>query len=845
MKKFLVSISLTLCVISISAVNYYKTVNVEVSGTLSSLISTEEKGIVTHLTVTGNIDARDVKCMRDDLGMLTVLDIGAANIMAYNGVAGTVTASTSYPADEMPEYSFKYPVVSAGKYSLTTIVLPISITTIGRWAFAYCNALSGVVTIPNSVTSIGERSFFYCDNISGLTIGNSVVSIGESAFGLCNKISGSLIIPSSVTTIGNDAFGSCSKLTGLNIGNSVAVLGNSAFMSCSELTGNITIPNSVTSIGANCFSACRKVTGFTLGSSLLSIGEAAFNSCSGLIGTLTIPNSVTSIGLYAFTECRGISTLILGNSINSFPDACFNNCVGLSKIEVSRTVPAALNYGAFSGVNKATCVLKVPFGTLPAYKAAVYWQDFLLMEEIGSKTIRLSAAGTLSTRLTADEKMTTTNLTVIGKIDARDIKCMRDEMTVLSVLDMSADTIQAFIGSGGTDPYFDVYSANEMPRYSFSNPNTMTGKNTLTSIKLPTTITSIGEAAFYKCGGWTGNLVIPALITTIGNSAFAECRGLNGNLTIGNNVITIGNGAFRDCNGLTGRLILPNALTTIGDGAFSGCSEFTGYLSIPSLVTSIGNSAFETCNKLTSIALGSELQTIGSYAFQSCTGLTGNLIIPNSVRNINDNGFASCSGLTGISFGNNLLSIGENAFYNCTGLTGLLILPEALTSLGIYAFGDCSGLTELYISGSLASIGNNAFKNCSALAKISVNCISPPSILANTFANVNKTTCALVVPVGASTAYKAADYWKDFLNVSEKNFNTFINDISIESIRIYSTKSSIVIEGTKNAEKINIFTLEGKFLKQIKSQGTKIIIDMPESGVYLVKVGKRIEKIKM
>ncbi|MFZ4725678.1 MAG: leucine-rich repeat domain-containing protein [Paludibacter sp.] len=845
MKKVLFLLSCTFCAMSLSAANYYKMVNVEIAGTLSSLISTEEKGIVTHLTITGSIDARDVKCMRDDLGMLAVLDIGAANIVAYNGVAGTVAASTSYPAGEMPEYSFKYPVVSAGKYSLTTIVLPISISSIGRWAFAYCNALSGTVTIPNSVTAIGERSFFYCDNITGLTIGNSVVSIGESAFGLCSKVSGTLIIPSSVTTIGNDAFGSCSKLTGLTIGSSVATLGNFAFYSCSELTGNIVIPNSVITIGSNCFSTCLKVTGFTFGNSLLSIGEAAFNNCSGLIGTLTIPNSVTSIGMYAFTECRGITTLILGNSINSFPDACFNNCIGLKRIEVSRTVPATLSYGAFSGVNKATCVLKVPVGTLATYKAAVYWQDFMIIEEVGSKTISLPTAGKLSSLLTADEKSSITNLTITGKIDARDFKCMRDEMSVLSVLDISADTIQAFTGSGGTDPYFDVYPANEIPRYSFSNPNTMTGKNSLTSIKLPSTITSIGEAAFYKCSGWTGNLIIPDLVTSIGNSAFADCRGLNGNLTIGKNVISIGNGAFRDCNSLSGSLIIPSTVSTIGDGAFSGCSEFTGHLSVPNLVTSVGNSAFETCNKLTGLTLGSALTTIGSYAFQSCTGLIGNLIIPNSVTIIKDNGFSNCSGLTGLTLGNGLVTLGENAFYSCMGLTGLLTLPASLTSIGVYSFGDCSGLTELFIPGSLTSISNYAFKNCSALTKISVNRSTPASILANTFANVNKTTCSLVVPVGATTAYKSANYWKDFLNVTEKNFNTSINGISIDGIRIYASHSSIIIEGITKAEKISIFTLDGKLLKQIKSQGAKMTIEVPESGVYLVKVGERMEKIKM
>ena len=101
---------------------------------------------------------------------------------------------------------------------------------------------------------------------------------------------------------------------------------------------------------------------------------------------------------------------------------------------------------------------------------------FFIAQAQVSKTINVAAAGTLSTLLTADEKTTVTNLIVTGEIDARDFVTMRDAMTVLAVLDLSAASIKQYIGSAGTDPFsFFTYPANEMPWYSFYNPITDAG----------------------------------------------------------------------------------------------------------------------------------------------------------------------------------------------------------------------------------------------------------------------------------------------------------------------------------------------------------------------------------
>ena len=130
--------------------------------------------------------------------------------------------------------------------SITSVVIPNSVTSIGNFAF-YENKLTSV-TIPNSVTSIGDQAFAY-NQLTSVTFPNSVRSIKERAF-YDNKLT-SVTIPNSVTSIGLAAFAN-NQLTSVTIPNSVTSIGLAAF-TYNQLT-SVTIPNSVTSIGTSAFS---------------------------------------------------------------------------------------------------------------------------------------------------------------------------------------------------------------------------------------------------------------------------------------------------------------------------------------------------------------------------------------------------------------------------------------------------------------------------------------------------------------------------------------------------------------------------------------------------------------
>mgnify|MGYP005965192129 CR=1 FL=1 len=167
-------------------------------------------------------------------------------------------------------------------------------------AFSFCRSLSEIV-IPSSVTSIGKGAFFRCHSLSEIVIPSSVTRIGDGEFYGCVSLS-EIVIPSSVTSIGGSAFSRCYSLSEIVIPSSVTSICDSAFSYCRSLS-EIVIPSSVTSIGKGAFSRCVSLSEIVIPSSVTSIGDSAFSYCYSL-SEIVIPSSVTSIGDSAFYRCK-------------------------------------------------------------------------------------------------------------------------------------------------------------------------------------------------------------------------------------------------------------------------------------------------------------------------------------------------------------------------------------------------------------------------------------------------------------------------------------------------------------------------------------------------------------
>ena len=259
--------------------------------------------------------------------------------------------------------------------SLSEIVIPSSVTSVGDWAFNGCKSLSEIV-IPSSVTSIGKGAFSFCKSLSEIVIPSSVTSIGDRAFWRSRSLS-EIVIPSSVTSIGDRAFCGCSSLKYISIPSSVTSIGDRAFDSCSSLK-YISIPKSVIGLNGNPFAEwngkleClspnfvyeddilfnkdksriisfrnQNIKSYVIPSSVTSIGDSAFWGCRSL-SEIVIPSSVTSIGDGAFLGCRSLSEIVIPSSVTSIGDGAFLGCRSLSEI-VSPFSVTSIGRGAFCG----------------------------------------------------------------------------------------------------------------------------------------------------------------------------------------------------------------------------------------------------------------------------------------------------------------------------------------------------------------------------------------------------------------------------------------------------------------------------------------------------------------
>jgi len=203
--------------------------NVVTPGTLKSLIAARGELYIFDMKVTGNIDARDIKCLRDNNPALAFLDLTETTISDYIISAGTPDEHLS-PANELPTSAFAN---SRGTSSLVSIKLPNTITAINDWAFHGCTALTEII-FPTSITSIGVGAIQGCTAFKSINLPNSIKTIGGGAFAGCNGFA-SLTIPNSVISIGSSAFSSLSGLKDLTIGNSVSFMGDKAIYECTKL----------------------------------------------------------------------------------------------------------------------------------------------------------------------------------------------------------------------------------------------------------------------------------------------------------------------------------------------------------------------------------------------------------------------------------------------------------------------------------------------------------------------------------------------------------------------------------------------------------------------------------
>ena len=419
---------------------------------------------------------------------------------------------------------------------LTSVVIPGSVTKIESYAFSNNTLVS--VTLPEGIKSIGTAAFasnkipsvyfpdgletisaraFKSNYISSFELPRSLKTLGSCAF--CNNPIPNPIFLYATKSDGSDDYttirgyiGDLSefpdkvfRIPAEKNGIKVTKIANSAFYTLKMVDFQVVIPETVTEIGNNAFDSCS-IASVNLPNGLTKIGSSAFST--NRIASISIPNTVTTIGSSAFYSNR-LTEIVIPDSVTSVGALAFqNNWVPDTAPSTMRWIykrtTSGIDYSViigYAGKNKDNIVI-------PAT------QNGVALTELADSSLRyLSLTGGItipsSVKKVGQLSFIRNKLTYIDNGDGdktapiaykRKADGSIDKTIIISYGAMPSNTVVIPSGVKELDDYAFYYTS-------------------ITGIKIPEGVTKIGKQAFQLCK-LNGTVVLPSTVTSIGNQAF-------------------------------------------------------------------------------------------------------------------------------------------------------------------------------------------------------------------------------------------------------------------------------------------------------------------------------------
>ena len=393
-----------------------------------------------------------------------------------------------------------------------------------------------------------------------------------------------------------------------------------------------------------------------------------------------------------------------------------------------------------------------------------------------------------------------------------------------------------------------------------------------------------------KNGYYSGDIVVPEkvkgndgvvyVVTAFEDRCFYDCGGLT-SITIPSSVTSLGGSCFSRCSGLAS-ITIPSSVTSLGQSCFSGCGGLTS-ITIPSSVTSLGRYCFSDCSGLTSITIPSSVTSLGEYCFSWCSGLTS-ITIPSSVTSLGEYCFSDCSGLTSITLPSSVTSLGKKCFYGCSGLETVYFkgkVPEYTSRSGIptttiikvpteylqdykdvlgssykyiYAWNpdgsgdDTKPITQCATPSVSYESGELKFASETAGAEYHYT-ITDADMASDAYSKEGKVTLSAAYNISVyatADGYTASDkaeatlYW---INANLDN-GTNINLAKTRGIVASAHDGIVSISGLDNGEVVKFFAADGKYLGSTVAANGAASYAVSENLV-IAKVGKDSIKIAM
>ena len=703
--------------------------------------------------------------------------------------SGDIVIPSTVPYDEVT-----YSVTSIGErafeecYNLTSVIISEGITKIGVSAFASCYNMTRV-EIPSTVTLIDPWAFAFCDKLVSVT--SKIVTpfeIEQSVFCLGSNVeeektvytpsSAFLLVPSN-TKSAYQALAGWSVFDGIYegdyaeasdgtlnyryfTGENIAVVISGEYSELQKVTipGSVTLDGStysVKAVGSRAFNNCTSIDSLIIEEGVETIGNNAFEYCYNL-RYITLPEGLKTIGSRAFVEMgswwsNAKSKLILPSTLTSIGEQAFIYARSLSIVVSKILSPFVINKNVFCNgshwddgneiFEKSDATLYVPNDTKSTYLATEGWDMFadILEGEPMEATVDDLKYIYLTSSKTA---------IVVGRAE----NSVNDNITIPSIVPINGEDYS--VKSIGNGALRDIG---------------------IESLVISSGVETIGKEAFISC--WRLRKVdLPSTITSIGDFAFYGM----GNLAT---VISRISSPF-----VIDKSVFASSQESHYDGSGNYISDYqksSATLYVP-LNTGSSYASLEGWNMFAEIVEGELKETTYeglNYAYVEGKGIATvigrenselyKISIPSTipVDNVNYSVKTVASGAFRDNYIDTLIiasgieEIGKDAFNYCWNLKKVE-LPSTLKIIADRAFTYCGNIKRIELPSSLDSIGNAAFYSCDNLMFVVSKIQTPFAINTDVFVNNgSKSNAILYVPVGTSSAYKQYDGWSVFSDIIE------------------------------------------------------------------------------
>lgn len=336
-RQLLTFFLLTANTIGVSA-QVSKTYYVSKPGTLISMMSETEANSITHLTLTGKLNAEDFRHLRDEFNRLEVLDISNAEIKMYAGKSGTYPNGKFYiyMPNFIPAYAFSdiKNGQTKGKETLEKIILSEKIRNIEDAAFKGCSRLKICQIRRKTAPNLLPEAL--ADSVTAIFVplGSSDAYRNKNRWSTFAFVEGepveAVLQVGIMETLGEAIMKAGLQPKEINFLTIEGKLDNADFRLIRDYMPNLVAidmeQTNATTIPDFTFAQKKYLLRVKLPKHLKSIGQRVFSNCGRLCGTLELPSDVTAIEYGAFIGCDNLRhVLVTGNQITTLGDNLFGN----------------------------------------------------------------------------------------------------------------------------------------------------------------------------------------------------------------------------------------------------------------------------------------------------------------------------------------------------------------------------------------------------------------------------------------------------------------------------------------------------------------------------------------